>query len=550
MQQYRPEKVLSVSDLIKPLYCEVQHEYELRTGQRIETEQMKQGTEFHLKLELEVHDIVQIDVDTLEDKWAIRLLNLQLAIQMLLSTGRAREVPVFGYVDNDAILVRGVIDELRMDEDSQTIIIIDHKTRTSNYLPSESQVNQTKFQLMMYKLLLVQLIRNAHDLANGFKIHSNFGKVCVDRKESVTKIAGSVNRVRTRISAGGVKYNIYSIYRGKIDIIVRTDDVDQSNRLEDMELQLTEAQQEQLQLQEQHDILEEALNLSSAAQQEPIAEQVHFQPTPVDPVAILKLVQARCADQPDYYPQLVEHLNDLSKDYTKLKDFLDHCVDLLQNYPDLVMQLNQFLPEGYAVLYDPQSQDSAFNIVQPAEVASAEMIQHAIQPLIDSITAEEVMRPLGSQFEPSLGDAKAFLQLVKARVENPKIYDDFMDAMEEHRRSRSKKKTRKLKNKVVNLLNDYPDLLFVMRLFLPEEEQISVEASSLSLVQYSPLLPLYARFVQEVFVPIPAITGLLHSELMNAATDLQNSNVADLLEVHTTDNQNEQQEDVAPAVGQ
>ncbi|KAI3636731.1 hypothetical protein MIR68_004998 [Amoeboaphelidium protococcarum] len=325
---------------------------------------------------------------------------------------------------------------------------------------------------------------------------------------------------------------------------------DQSSHLERLELQLTEAQQEQLQLQEQHDILEEALNLSSAAQQEPIAEQVHFQPTPVDPVAILKLVQARCADQPEFYPKLVEYLNDLSKDFTNLKDFLDQCVDLLQNYPDLVMQLNQFLPEGYAVLYDPQSQDSAFNIVQPAEVASAEMIQHAIQPLIDSITAEEVMRPLGSQFEPTLGDAKAFLQLVKARVENPKIYDDFMDAMEEHRRSRSKKKTRKLKNKVVNLLNDYPDLLFVMRLFLPEEEQISVEASSLSLVQYSPLLPLYARFVQEVFVPIPAITGLLHSELLNAATDLQNSNVADLLEVHTTDNQNEQQEDVAPAVGQ
>ncbi|KAJ2921359.1 hypothetical protein H1R20_g15740, partial [Candolleomyces eurysporus] len=137
MEKFRPSGVLSVSDLVGPVWCEVQFDYGLRqkrsrpvanrpksfktsTGKEIVVETKvaekndvvtKQGQAVHKELEREVRaEEVKIDVRTDEERWGLRLLNMIASFQILINEGMIREVPVFGMV-NGAVIV-GIIDEI------------------------------------------------------------------------------------------------------------------------------------------------------------------------------------------------------------------------------------------------------------------------------------------------------------------------------------------------------------------------------------------------------------------------------------------------------
>ena len=128
-----------MSDLIGPLWCEVQHTYRLKsrshlppsarpttivgsTGASIELDQkrtaarediLNKGRKVHAKLEKQVMgetQPVQVAVTGAEEWWALRCLNLLVCLDALFHTGEARELPVFGYVGS--LLVFGVIDDV------------------------------------------------------------------------------------------------------------------------------------------------------------------------------------------------------------------------------------------------------------------------------------------------------------------------------------------------------------------------------------------------------------------------------------------------------
>ena len=60
---------------------------------------MKAGTKQHAVLEAETAGIaVEISIETREDGFALRLLNMEAGLQQLLASGLTRELPLGGFL--------------------------------------------------------------------------------------------------------------------------------------------------------------------------------------------------------------------------------------------------------------------------------------------------------------------------------------------------------------------------------------------------------------------------------------------------------------------
>ncbi|KAG2075178.1 hypothetical protein BDR04DRAFT_1228933 [Suillus decipiens] len=130
-------KAFSVTDLISPIWCEVQYEYGLygkrhkplerrpssftsKYGKQIQVRQnvakqndrtLKRGTSIHKTLELEMQpEKVFVRTSTNEERWALRLFNLTAGLEQLIFEGITRELPVFGITHGQVVV--GIIDEV------------------------------------------------------------------------------------------------------------------------------------------------------------------------------------------------------------------------------------------------------------------------------------------------------------------------------------------------------------------------------------------------------------------------------------------------------
>ncbi|KAH9845798.1 exonuclease V-like [Teratosphaeria destructans] len=113
IQRFRtqPKKPLSVTDLISPAWCELQYWYSLtKYGKVKRTAAMKQGSKVHKKLEEQVHKEVPVDVQTKEDRFALRIWNIIQGLRTLRRTGMTRELEVWGVVHGE--VVNGIVDQI------------------------------------------------------------------------------------------------------------------------------------------------------------------------------------------------------------------------------------------------------------------------------------------------------------------------------------------------------------------------------------------------------------------------------------------------------
>ncbi|KAF7899278.1 uncharacterized protein EAF01_008491 [Botrytis porri] len=213
-----PKKPLSVTDLVSPAWCELQYWYTLtKLGRRKQTPAMKQGSAVHKVLEDQVHRSVQIEVQTKEDAWGLRIWNVIQGLRTLRETGQTRELEIWGTIDG--LVVNGVIDELsyicpdvemevsllgrtekkgqkkskkkksppadqvsisnffkgmegssiseatriKIRRQSNKIYICDVKTRGVRTLPNDAAFRPTRVQLMLYHHLLGNLATNSVD---------------------------------------------------------------------------------------------------------------------------------------------------------------------------------------------------------------------------------------------------------------------------------------------------------------------------------------------------------------------------------------------------
>ncbi|KAF2703104.1 hypothetical protein K504DRAFT_508281 [Pleomassaria siparia CBS 279.74] len=207
----KPQKPLSVTDLVSPAWCEIQYWYTLtKFGRKPRTQAMKQGSKVHRILEEQVHRIVPVQTKTKEDRFGLRIWNTIQGLRTLRETGLTRELEVWGVIHGQ--VVNGVIDEISYHcpdpeleeklEKSKTVksggtlplgqlkieqslvgnttawvgalvserqvYITDVKTRGAKTVPNAAGLRPTWMQLMLYRKLLESLSLNTVDAETVF----------------------------------------------------------------------------------------------------------------------------------------------------------------------------------------------------------------------------------------------------------------------------------------------------------------------------------------------------------------------------------------------
>lgn len=172
---------LGVSEIVSPAWCEYAYQYNVLfqsylplsmrplsittpRGTKIEPDMicmeqkeavLEQGSAVHEDIERDVLPVqVTIQVETREDEWALLLLQFATGLYILHKRGRTREVPVFGILHGK--LIRGIIDELYLDERGE-IVLLETKTRSSKMIPIRIDQQQAHWQCMIYRRLLVSM---------------------------------------------------------------------------------------------------------------------------------------------------------------------------------------------------------------------------------------------------------------------------------------------------------------------------------------------------------------------------------------------------------
>ena len=130
---------------------------------------MDSGVQIHEELEEQVHQKVYVkDLETREELWGLKLMNVASGIQELTENGLTREFPVWGMIDG--VFVNGIIDEisaenpdahvttldkfLRLPAQHRKFKITDSKTRMSSRPLPISQKISGEMQVMVYRHLL------------------------------------------------------------------------------------------------------------------------------------------------------------------------------------------------------------------------------------------------------------------------------------------------------------------------------------------------------------------------------------------------------------
>lgn len=158
LHRFRRKRGLSVTDVTATEWCEKQMEFVLLLGKQKRTQAMKSGSFRHAKLEEEVVKRVRVQVKSVEDIWAVKLMNFIVGVHQLLFEGLTRELPLISFVEGTWMV--GIIDEIQMPstEASQNPKLLDTKTRVQSTLPAEPQRRNGRLQLMCYKYMWDNLV--------------------------------------------------------------------------------------------------------------------------------------------------------------------------------------------------------------------------------------------------------------------------------------------------------------------------------------------------------------------------------------------------------
>ncbi|KAK9940208.1 hypothetical protein M0R45_016879 [Rubus argutus] len=147
----------------------------------------KQMDARHAKLEEEVVTRVKVDVKSIEDRWALKLLNFITGINQLLFEGLTRELPLFA----EGVWMVGVIDEIQMPATvtQRNPLLVDTKTRVKDTLPAEPQQRNGRLQLMCYKYIWDNLVADKFP-SNEFFDFFSLNADC-DLSEEIREIAAN-----------------------------------------------------------------------------------------------------------------------------------------------------------------------------------------------------------------------------------------------------------------------------------------------------------------------------------------------------------------------
>lgn len=182
LHQFRSRRGLLVTDVSKTEWCDKQMKFSLFykeskyneskqmdlnpsfQGGRRKNKAIKAGMDRHVQLQQEVLSPVKVQMNSLEDVMAAKLVNFIRGVNQLCSEGLTRELPIVSFDFAQCIWMVGKIDEVRMPEaeNDHNPILVETKTRSMDTVPSEPQKRNGRVQLMCYKYLWDNLVTHAN----------------------------------------------------------------------------------------------------------------------------------------------------------------------------------------------------------------------------------------------------------------------------------------------------------------------------------------------------------------------------------------------------
>lgn len=242
--KHRP-RGLRVTDITGAEWCQQQLAFALsaRLSKEVtETEAMAAGTAVHAVLEAEITKAVHVEVTTVEDAWAVRLMDMLSGLHQLQWEGMTRELYIWGNVQGQWL--RGIIDQLELDE-SGRIRVVENKTRRRPSLPLLAQQQTAKLQVMTYKHLfellpttcgLAQLTKFFHllhldsmqPLSASVQEHAcRLGLVSADRADvqpaSLTVIAEQLQRQIAGMPSCSQQLKVRYIWQADCEVLGETE---------------------------------------------------------------------------------------------------------------------------------------------------------------------------------------------------------------------------------------------------------------------------------------------------------------------------------------
>lgn len=154
---------------------------------------------------MEIHDKVEIQYETHEDSWAVKILEMYQKLAMLSQGSMIRELPVFGTLWEEGTLVKGVIDEIRFNAESKLEI---KELKTRSKLGKIANVVQKKYELqvMIYEKLLRDLLIEKSSLKKlkkllnldwNLELHEEVKKYTIELRLPCSTLAEVYNEVES-----------------------------------------------------------------------------------------------------------------------------------------------------------------------------------------------------------------------------------------------------------------------------------------------------------------------------------------------------------------
>lgn len=119
----------------------------------VPTEEMTVGILLHEEAHKEIAKVIPVKVYTRADSLGIRLVNLTIGAQRLLTESLTRELPVF--MRHGEVFILGTVDEIALEEGECSVL--ERKFRASNKRPSRAQLFSDSFQVCLYRTCLVSM---------------------------------------------------------------------------------------------------------------------------------------------------------------------------------------------------------------------------------------------------------------------------------------------------------------------------------------------------------------------------------------------------------
>ena len=143
---------LYVTDMAAQAWCEQELEYGFTHGKK-DNRVKKQGRRRHKEKQREISKEEKVKVNTREQRWALKFLNVWIMLEQIRVDGICRELPLIG--QGYGVWFVGVADELKWDG-HRYVVLSDLKTRKKASIPSGAQTKGSRIQIMLYRYLYEQ----------------------------------------------------------------------------------------------------------------------------------------------------------------------------------------------------------------------------------------------------------------------------------------------------------------------------------------------------------------------------------------------------------